>query len=344
MYDFEQPNLSIDCRDEDIHLARKRVWSLGFGDKALRGFEPRVAVHTKRVLSMIESAAGKAIDVTKITEEFAFDVILDLGLGDDFDMLKPVQSHKATQQFVLGRRLPMWLFHLLGHLPFVPSEDKIYDEKLDQIIKDEKRRDRPRIMEPLIAHFEKLPPTERDMSVIKDDGKFIIVAGSDTVAATLGFIFYFLAKHPENVNKLRQELAPLRNADGTFARQQIQHAEHLNGVINETLRFYPPASTIQRITPPEGIMINGTFIPGGITVFTTQYVLGRLKDSFEKPEDFIPERWYSRPEMIKDRSGYAPFNTGAHPQLDKPRLGQIVPGNLELMPDHPRIFKDYTRA
>ena len=32
-----------------------------------------------------------------------------------------------------------------------------------------------------------------------------------------------------------------------------------------------------------------------------------------RPDDFVPERWYSKPELILDRSGFAPFSLGKSP-------------------------------
>lgn len=31
---------------------------------------------------------------------------------------------------------------------------------------------------------------------------------------------------------------------------------------------------------------------------------------YEKADDFIPERWYSRPELVKEKSAFAPFLAG----------------------------------
>lgn len=40
----------------------------------------------------------------------------------------------------------------------------------------------------------------------------------------------------------------------------LQHAQHLNGVINETLRLHPAAPTGNlRETPPKGAMISGEY-------------------------------------------------------------------------------------
>ena len=31
---------------------------------------------------------------------------------------------------------------------------------------------------------------------------------------------------------------------------------------------------------------------------------------FEKADEYIPERWYSKPEMVKNRQAHVPFSIG----------------------------------
>ena len=60
--------------------------------------------------------------------------------------------------------------------------------------------------------------------------------------------------------------------------QDICNLDHLNAVMYETLRLHPPVPTaIQRTTPPEGIDIGGVHVPGDMTVWCSQYALGRSK-------------------------------------------------------------------
>ena len=74
---------------------------------------------------------------------------------------------------------------------------------------------------------------------------------------------------------MREEIAP-HFADNEISNVRIQKLDHLNAVINEALRLHPPVPTaLQRLTPPEGINIGGTFIPGNMTVWCPQYVIGR---------------------------------------------------------------------
>ena len=50
----------------------------------------------------------------------------------------------------------------------------------------------------------------------------------------------------------------------------------INAVINETLRLHPPAGlSLPRKTPREGLTIGDTYIPGNMTVWCPQYVIGR---------------------------------------------------------------------
>ncbi|KAI1298195.1 cytochrome P450 [Xylaria venustula] len=332
MYDFEQPNRGIATRQSGLHAARRRVWSRGFGEKALREYESRIALYISLLLAHLSSAAaaGQSVDVARLMEFFAFDVMGDLGLDQDFGMLRDGRQHVAIEQLaqgmtIMGYRLPAWLMRLIvdvaqtlvsteattGFLGFCYTH-------LDKMLANEKRFERPSLMAPLLAHYESLGPLDRDMSVIRNDCRFIIVAGSDTVAATLGFLFFYLARHPEHVGRLRAELLPLRSSGRKFLHQNIVNAEHLNAVINETLRLHPPASTTMRITPPEGITVANTFIPGDMTVFSSQYVIGRSEAVYERAAEFVPERWYAKSEMIKERAGYAPFSIGHHSCLGRP--------------------------
>jgi cytochrome P450 len=103
--------------------------------------------------------------------------------------------------------------------------------------------------------------------MLEGDAQLIVVAGSDTIAATLTHYMYMLLCNPQHIEKVRTEVSPYLNADGAIQNQDLQYLEHLNVIISETLRLYPPMPTsLQRLTPPEGLEIGGTYIPGNTTV------------------------------------------------------------------------------
>ena len=109
---------------------------------------------------------------------------------------------------------------------------------------------------------------------------------SDTTATTLSAALFELSRHPQHIDKLRIELGPhMTEPNGDILNERIANLDHLNAVIYETLRLHPPVpSLIQRKTPPEGIVVDGTFIPGDTIVSCPQYVIGRSKLLVLPPE------------------------------------------------------------
>jgi cytochrome P450 len=57
-------------------------------------------------------------------------------------------------------------------------------------------------------------------------------------------------------------------------------------------------------------MIGDIFIPGNTKVLAPRWVIFRLESCFERALEFIPERWYSKPEMVKNRDAFSPFGMG----------------------------------
>ncbi|KAJ6008772.1 hypothetical protein N7522_003788 [Penicillium canescens] len=142
---------------------------------------------------------------------------------------------------------------------------------------------------------------------LSGDTATLVVAGSDTTAPSLTLLFYFLARYPDHAEKIHEELQEINIEDPAL----LSTLPHLNGTINEAMRLLPAVLTFSsRVTPPEGLIIYGTFIPGNTKVCAPRYTIGRLETAYVNPHDFIPERWYSRPELIKDKRAFAPFGIG----------------------------------
>lgn len=92
---------------------------------------------------------------------------------------------------------------------------------------------------------------------------------------------YELSRKPEEIEKLRAELAPYidsNNANADIDGQKIANLDHLNGIINEALRLHPAVpSMLPRKTPPEGLDIDDVHVPGEITVTCPQWAMARCK-------------------------------------------------------------------
>lgn len=92
------------------------------------------------------------------------------------------------------------------------------------------------------------------------------------MAAALIFTFYRLALHPAWRERLYKEV----NSQSRLDSQTLQSMEYLNAFINEVLRLHPPVpSAGLRNTPRDGIMVGDQYIPGGVTVLSPNYTIGR---------------------------------------------------------------------
>ena len=87
------------------------------------------------------------------------------------------------------------------------------------------------------------------------------------------YLFYRLAMHPGHVKKIREEVESL---ESVYDSAGLKELDHINGAINEVLRLHPAVPTGgHRQSPPEGVEIAGTWIPGGTTIAAPRYTMGR---------------------------------------------------------------------
>lgn len=146
----------------------------------------------------------------------------------------------------------------------------------------------------------------------------IFLAGRDTTAGLLGWIFWNLARHPDILAKLR---ASVLEDFGTYAQPKnitfatLKSCTYLQQVMNECLRMYPSVPLNSRratkdTTLPFGGGPDGrspVFIPKGTQVDYSVQCMHRRKDLWgEDAEVFKPSRWTGK----KVGWEFLPFNGG----------------------------------
>ncbi|CEL10886.1 hypothetical protein ASPCAL13993 [Aspergillus calidoustus] len=338
-YDNGHPMGSLHSyRSRSEHDQRRRVWSTGFSDARLRGYESRIRVYRQKLFDRLVSLSGEdgqpgTIDISTWFNFYSYDVMGDLAFARSFGMLDTQSNHWAIDVLLagivpFGYYLPSWVFRCLITVPSLSKDFHRFVDFATQTLVERMNTtvEIPDICASFLAPLKGERPTPDQFSLLMGDAMLVITAGSDTTATSLTSIVCELARHPAQVDKLRAELEPLAADDPSsseYLHSQIANLPHLNGFINETLRLHPPIpSIIPRDTPSEGITITvdgiKTHIPGGVTVFCPQWVIGRSPESYVEPLSFIPERWYDRPDYIKAPEAYAPFSSGAYSCIGKP--------------------------
>ncbi|EED11744.1 benzoate 4-monooxygenase cytochrome P450, putative [Talaromyces stipitatus ATCC 10500] len=335
-YDINKPITSIQTtRDEDLHKQRRKLWGSAFEKTRLPYYEASIHEIHANLLARIDRDSKDEddglVNVTRLINHYAFDVMGKVAYGTDFDMLGTGKSHKAIDMLnesmaLIGFMLPIWLIRVAAAIPGLTRKwSKFVAYCFEQMENCRLKPDSPVIASSLLSPCKDRELTPAEKRVLHGEAQLLVVAGSDTTSAAIVCALYKLALNPQITVELREAISASLPVDETEIRaQHIKGIDILNGIINETLRLYPPIPTaLWRLTPAEGVWIDEeTYIPGNVVVSTPHYVLGRSEDLYERPDDFIPERWYSKREMIKYEDSFAPFTIGKEIPffLNKPKV------------------------
>ena len=231
----------------------------------------------------IASHVGEPISANDIFYWFTFDIMGDLAYGKSFGMLSEHKWHYAIawmNEFMglLGPISPVpWLARFLFHVPGVTPKwhrfmDWCQDRMKDRLTMEPNE---PDVSTWLIDHVRSDGIVGKpQFDTLHGDAVTMTIAGSDTSAQTLLFIFYHLAKDSTRQNQLRQEIIH-SNAQSSDA-SVLGDCPYLDGFINETLRVHPPVATgAIRQAGPGGIDVAGINIPEGTIIVAPRYCIAR---------------------------------------------------------------------
>lgn len=139
----------------------------------------------------------------------------------------------------------------------------------------------------------------RNPIVLRDQLVAVLLAGRDTTAATLSWLFFELARHPEVTAKLREEILATVGKDGTPTYADLKGMKYLQNTVQETLRLYPVVpfnvrlalkdTTLPRGGGPDGLSPVGILKDTPIGYSTL--VMQRRPDLTPDVMTFSPERW-----------------------------------------------------
>jgi len=126
-----------------------------------------------------------------------------------------------------------------------------------------------------------------------DECLILFVAGHETSANALSWALYLLGRNTEYLKRIQQA-------------SEEQQPILIRQVILETLRLYPPAWVVDRISLQEDQVLEYTLPKGTVWII---YIRGMHRNPayWQRPDDFDPDRWEGED---LHREGYMPFGNG----------------------------------
>jgi cytochrome P450 len=153
--------------------------------------------------------------------------------------------------------------------------------------------------------------------------RVLLVAGSETSASILSGTTYFLLTHPHWLKRVQAEVHSVFSTPDEITLNALYPNNNnktslplLEAVLQESFRCYPPTPTIfPRVTGPEGVVIDGKFVPANTSVGVHQWAAYRSASNFVAPERWDPVRWLEGEEGYEqyrsdDRGVLQPFSVG----------------------------------
>ena len=247
---------------------------------------------TQTVLERWGAMVGRPFDVAAEMRALALDIIARTMFSTDVS--SEVETfRRLLDAFVALRPNLLDLFGLPEWLPRrLPAAYRRAIAEFDTLVARllaERRADgieRDDLLSMLLAARD--PETGEVMSdkQLRDEILTILLAGHETIATALSWVWYLLAQHAEAEARLHEELdRVLGGRPPGFAA--LTELKWTRMILEEAMRLYPPGHTIARTAMGDD-RIGGVRIPAGAFVSISAYVTHRNPNLWPDPERFDP--------------------------------------------------------
>jgi cytochrome P450 len=300
---------------------QRRLMSGFFGPRSIEQYYPVMLAAAETTARRWESIARTGQPVELIDEMMLLTarIILQSMFGTDVgdDRLTSIQGDvEGMIGFVTKRghsplKAPIWL-PLPSHRRYLSARTRVHALIEDVIAR---RRSQPRADWPddllsklMLARDEDTGEAMTDL-LVRDESLGIFIAGHETTARTMSFLWYALHENPDVEARLHAELDSVLPRDDTPTLEHLKRLPYTLQVIKEVLRLYPPAPGYARDATVDHVM-DGVRVPSGALMLLFPYATHRHPDFWEEPERFDPDRWLPEREAARHPFAYHPFAAG----------------------------------
>ncbi|MFM7140496.1 MAG: cytochrome P450 [Alphaproteobacteria bacterium] len=252
---------------------------------------------------------GRRLDVLDVAQVQTVAVLSLILNGEPlpFDS-RDVSIVVHTLIFASYGHVPTWI--ALANPVFRSAYRRMHAHFLDLVARV--RADPALAADTLIGQYLDFPPPEHVGRWENSDLVIVpfaaYLAGFDTVASAASFLLHELLRHPECLERVRQEHRELERDEGGHVDPMQQ--EYLRAAFLETMRLHPPGAMVIRHATRD-------FEFAGFTIRKGDEILVQIsgdhldEDLFPEPHEFDPTRFLVA-EASDLKRHVLPFGSGAH--------------------------------
>lgn len=259
---------------------------------------------------------GEYFDVTHLTTQLTLDIIskaiFSSGIDDKAEFVadKITQLNlTATEKLNSPIRLPQYIptpTNLREKKTIAALDEVIYNIINQRKASGESKSD---LLSMLLDARDEETGEGMDPKQLRDEIMTIFIAGNETTANALAWVFYLLSQHPEVEQKMCAEVDEKMKSISRIDFTNVNSFVYVKQVIEESMRLYPPAWMVGRRNY-EDDEIGGYRIIKNTNVLVPIYYLHRSEKYWTDPEVFNPDRFAPEKRNSIDRFVYMPFGGG----------------------------------
>ncbi|KAJ7529974.1 hypothetical protein O6H91_15G073300 [Diphasiastrum complanatum] len=330
---IDMMGLGIFNVDGDLWHQQRKVSTVEFASSKLRDLSTQAfreqALKLGKVL-LLATQTSQVVDLQDLFMRLTLDSICKIGFGVDVGCLTPslpiipfAAAFDEANELLIRRYVDFtWkikralnigsearlrkCIEVVNSFLYEVIEARRAEMQLNSFEQNEKRAD-------ILSRFMSLTgPDAYDDKMLRDVVVNFIIAGRDTTALTLSWLFSQLCKHPDVIHKILFEVSAVLNEEDTsciateqlglwdkmvnFAQrlnyQNLNKMQYLHATITETLRLYPAVPLETKKVKSDDTLPDGTPVKQGNFVSFAPYSMGRLERIWGPDADeFKPERW-----------------------------------------------------
>lgn len=296
----------------------RRIMAPSFDPRSVAGYAGDMAASSVAVADEWRAHAdGTELDLSAEMTRLTLEIISRTMFSGDAGEMTGVtgaalqESGEAAFNFNLLDVLPIigsirmsQRMKLMGEI-FAPMDGAIR-RLVEARRADPGRRD---LLGRLVAALDEETGARLTAQEVRDEVLTIFVAGHETTASAMTFVWYVLSQQPVWEARLHAELDEVLGGRAP-TEADIARLPLTRRIIEETMRLYPPAPGLSARVALKADELAGVKVPAGSMIAVSSWVLHRHRKLWDDPERFDPDRFLPERSAGRPRFAYLPFGAG----------------------------------
>ncbi|XP_062178170.1 cytochrome P450 71A1-like [Alnus glutinosa] len=270
---------------------------------------------------------GASVNLSEMLMATSNNIVSRCVLGQKFEeegkstfghLSRRIMEHLGA--FCFGDFFPFlgWIDVLTGFIPSLKATfrelDALFDQALEEhnTIKTTDDDERKDLIDILLKLKKKgMLDVELAQANLKAILLDMFVGGSDNTSTTLEWLMAELIKHPNIMKRAQEEVRMVVGKKSKIDVNDINQMDYLKCIIKETLRLHPPVPLSVPRETSASVKFGGYDIPQKTRVFVNIWAIQRDPTAWERPEEFLPERFKDKTiDFNRQEFEFIPFGGG----------------------------------